>query len=40
MLREEQRGEVETENTLEESEEDSKLLTIRYQGEAMEVQHI
>ena len=39
-LREEHRGESETENTLEESEEDSKLLTIRYQGEAMEVQHI
>ena len=37
VLREEQRGEVETENTLEESEEDSKLLTIIYQGEAMEV---
>ena len=40
VLREEHRGESETENTLEESEEDSKLLTIRYQGEAMEVQHI
>lgn len=37
VLGEEQRGESETENTVEESEEDSKLLTIRYQGEVMEV---
>ena len=36
-LREEQRGEGDMGNTLEESEEDSKLLTIRYQGEVKEV---
>ena len=34
------RGEGETGNTLEESEEDSKLLTIRYQGEEKEVAYL
>ena len=34
------RGEGETGNTLEESEEDSKLLTIRYQGEEKEVENL
>ena len=37
VVRAEQRGEGETGNTLEESEEDFKLLTIRYQGEDKEV---
>ena len=37
VVRAEQRGEGETGNTLEESEEDSKLLTIRYRGEEKEV---
>ena len=37
VVREEQGGEGETGITLEESEEDSKLLTIRYQGEEKEV---
>ena len=37
VVRAEQRGEGETGNTLEESEEDFKLLTIRYQEEETEV---
>ena len=36
-VREEQRGEGETGNTFEESEEDSKFLAISYQGEVAEV---
>ena len=36
-VREEQRGEGEAGNTFEESEEDSRLLTISYQGEVAEV---
>ena len=37
VYRKEQGGEGETENTVEESEEDSTLLAIRYYGEVKEV---